>query len=290
MLGSLLGSVNKERVLVYLAARGRGYARRSRTLRCAVVPRSEGRREVGGTGRACKPASRQHAGIRVQSAIPGACGTDSAAGACSGTLSGGTSRPTATDPITAATQRQASMKKIAEMSPEELAGLVCQALREAGITVTLSGGACVAIWSGGKYVSADLDFIEEGPVPRRRVAEVMKTLGFQPDEGRFFVHPDTPIFVEFPTGPLMVGDERVERAARATRRPANCDCSVRRTASKTGLRHTSTGTTGRHWNRPYSWRAQKIDLDDVKRWSDAEGNAEKFRRFRKRLRSGPQTA
>ena len=27
MLGSLLGSVNKERVLVYLAARGRGYAR-----------------------------------------------------------------------------------------------------------------------------------------------------------------------------------------------------------------------------------------------------------------------
>jgi hypothetical protein len=27
MLGSLLGSVNKERVLVYLAARGRGYSR-----------------------------------------------------------------------------------------------------------------------------------------------------------------------------------------------------------------------------------------------------------------------
>ena len=27
MLGSLLGSVNKERVLVYVAARGRGYAR-----------------------------------------------------------------------------------------------------------------------------------------------------------------------------------------------------------------------------------------------------------------------
>ena len=27
MLGSLLGSVNKERVLIYLAARGRGYAR-----------------------------------------------------------------------------------------------------------------------------------------------------------------------------------------------------------------------------------------------------------------------
>ena len=55
------------------------------------------------------------------------------------------------------------------MSIEELAGLVCQTLQNAGITVTLTGGACVAIWSKGKYVSHDLDFIEEGPVPRKAV-------------------------------------------------------------------------------------------------------------------------
>ncbi len=64
------------------------------------------------------------------------------------------------------------MKKIADMSAEELAGLVCETLLQAGITTTLSGGGCVAIWSKGKYVSRDLDFIEEGPVPRRKIKAV----------------------------------------------------------------------------------------------------------------------
>jgi hypothetical protein len=64
------------------------------------------------------------------------------------------------------------------MSVEELGALVCQALRDAGVIVTLTGGACVTIWSQGKYVSRDLDFIEEGPVPRRKVREVLKQLGF----------------------------------------------------------------------------------------------------------------
>ncbi len=36
------------------------------------------------------------------------------------------------------------MKRIARMSAEELAAHVCQTLGDAGITVTLTGGACVA--------------------------------------------------------------------------------------------------------------------------------------------------
>ena len=54
------------------------------------------------------------------------------------------------------------MKPIADMSVEELAGLVCETLANASVTATLTGGACVAIWSEGKYVSRDLDFVEEG--------------------------------------------------------------------------------------------------------------------------------
>src|SRR3954464_14258858 len=99
------------------------------------------------------------------------------------------------------------------MSPEELAGLVCQKLADAGLTVTPPGGGCVAIWSEGKYVSHDLDFIEEGPVPRKKVQEVLIALGFA-ESGRHFKHPDSTFFVEFPTGPLMVGDERVHRTSR----------------------------------------------------------------------------
>jgi hypothetical protein len=76
------------------------------------------------------------------------------------------------------------------MSAEELAGLVCEALLKAGTTTTLSGGGCVAIWSEGQYVSRDLDFIEEGPVPRRKVKAVLAELGFV-EKHRYFVHPDS---------------------------------------------------------------------------------------------------
>jgi hypothetical protein len=36
----------------------------------------------------------------------------------------------------------------------------------------------VAIWSEAKYVSRDLDSIEEGPVPRRQVKAALARIGF----------------------------------------------------------------------------------------------------------------
>lgn len=48
------------------------------------------------------------------------------------------------------------MKSVADMSIEELAGLVCETLENAGVTTTLTGGACVATWSGRNHVSRDL--------------------------------------------------------------------------------------------------------------------------------------
>jgi hypothetical protein len=170
------------------------------------------------------------------------------------------------------------------MSAEELAALVCEALRTAGITVTLTGGACVAIWSDGKYVSNDLDFVEEGPVPLRKIAEVMKELGFTP-RGRHFVHPETKLFVEFPTGPLTVGEERIERVSeRETstgklRLLSPTDCVKDRLAAFF------------HWNDRQCLdqallvaASQKIDLADVRRWSHGEDQAEKFEEFARQLK------
>src|SRR6185312_4794522 len=98
------------------------------------------------------------------------------------------------------------------LSNEELAALICETLAKAGVMVTLTGGACVAIYSKGRYVSDDLDFIEEGPVSRRMIREALTGLGFQ-ERGRHFVHADAKYFVEFPNGPLMVGAQRVETVA-----------------------------------------------------------------------------
>ena len=176
------------------------------------------------------------------------------------------------------------MKKISDMSAEALAGLVCQTLRDAGITVTLTGGACVTIWSEGKYVSQDLDFIEEGPVPRGKVRDAMKVLGFV-EQGRYFVHPETRFFVEFPPGPLMVGDERVERVSERDtpggklRLLSPTECVKDRLAAFF------------YWNDRQALEqallvssAQKVNLADVRRWSQAEGQGEKFRLFERQRR------
>jgi hypothetical protein len=176
------------------------------------------------------------------------------------------------------------LKRISEMSIEELAGLLCQALRDAGITVTLTGGACVTIWSDGKYVSHDLDFVEEGPVPRKKIREALEMLGFTP-HGRHFVHPDTVFFVEFPTGPLMVGNQRVQHVferktlAGQLRLLSPTDCVKDRLAAFY------------HWNDRQSLeqavlvaKAQKTDLGDIRRWSLAERQEQKFLLFERALK------
>lgn len=182
------------------------------------------------------------------------------------------------------------MKSVAEMSNEELAAHVSQTLHAAGVTVTLTGGACVAIWSDGKYVSDDLDFIEEGPVPPRTVVTALASIGFaRQGKGRHFIHPDTKFYVEFPQGPLMVGDQRVEHVSE---------------------RHTSTGklrllsptdcvkdrlSAFFHWNDRQGLEqaimvanAQQVDLGAIRRWSKAERNEEKFAIFEKRVASRPK--
>lgn len=171
------------------------------------------------------------------------------------------------------------MKPIAGMSVEELAGLVCETLGNAGITTTLTGGACVAIWSEGKYVSRDLDFIEEGPVSRRQVKAAMATIGFM-EKDRYFVHPETEFFVEFPTGPLTVGDERVHRVTTrlttsgSLRLLSPTDCVKDRLAAFF------------HWNDTMAFeqallvaKAQPIDVADLRRWARAEGATDKLAKF-----------
>lgn len=89
-------------------------------------------------------------------------------------------------------------------SLEEVATIVCDALAKAGISVVLSGGAAVSIYSENEYESYDLDFIPTGL--GRRVDGTMKSLGFSRRQ-RHWVHPRTAYWVEFPGGPVAIGEE-----------------------------------------------------------------------------------
>lgn len=175
------------------------------------------------------------------------------------------------------------MKTIGAMSIGELAAYVCSHLQGNGINVVLSGGGCAAIHSQGQYVSYDLDFIENLGSSRRKLRRVLAEIGFE-EQGRYFRHADTDFFLEFPAGPLAVGDEpprelvvlHFETGDLTTLSPT--DCVKDRLAAYFP------------WNDLECLeqallvaRMAAIDLHEIERWSLKEGNAAKFSLFRDQL-------
>ena len=95
------------------------------------------------------------------------------------------------------------------MSQSELAAYIQDALQTEGVTVVLSGGSADSFYSSNKYVSKDLDLVNASFARRSKIKSVMEKIGFQ-EKGRYFVNPETQFFVEFPDGPLSVGEEPVK--------------------------------------------------------------------------------
>ncbi len=167
------------------------------------------------------------------------------------------------------------------MTREEVAALVCTTLERHGIQAVLSGGSVVSIYSDNQHESYDLDFVAIGL--GRSAVVAMSELGFKAD-GRHWVHPDTPFWVEFPAGPVQIGEMLVTRFAERTNRFGTLrllhptDCVMDRLAAYF------------HWNDTESLeqallvaRSQPIELDRVAAWSDAEGGSAKFAEFARRL-------
>jgi hypothetical protein len=89
------------------------------------------------------------------------------------------------------------------LSVAELGALVSEKLAKHGIDVVLTGGAVVSIYTVNEYASRDLDFIVSGFA--KSVDRAMTELGFVRN-GKHFAHPDSPYTIEFPVGPLMIGE------------------------------------------------------------------------------------
>jgi hypothetical protein len=89
---------------------------------------------------------------------------------------------------------------------EELWKYVASHLKQKGIDTVLVGGAVVSIYTSGIYESGDLDFILTDMFVKK-LPEYMKEIGFV-RKGRHFVHPEcSHLFIEFPKGPLEIGDD-----------------------------------------------------------------------------------
>jgi len=175
------------------------------------------------------------------------------------------------------------MKQIKNMSQVELAAYVQDSLQEEGIKVVLSGGSAVSFYSSDKYVSKDLDLINTHFAKRSKIKSIMEKLGFQ-ERGRYFVNLETQFFVEFPDGPLSVGEEPVkevsefELATGTLRVVSSTDCVKDRLCAfyfwndQQGLAQAVLVA-----------KSQNVDLKEIRRWSKAEGKEREYETFKSKL-------
>jgi hypothetical protein len=147
-------------------------------------------------------------------------------------------------------------------SLEDLAGLVCTTLEVHGISVVLSGGAVVSIYSDAEYVSHDLDFIPIGLA--RKVDATMQSLGFEKTQ-RHWTHPKSRYRVEFPPGPVAIGEERFREFERR-------------------LEGRAVATTSRSSRAPYEWLVTRPGTDGTparRRISEGAHPAQRLKALRK---------
>jgi uncharacterized phage-like protein YoqJ len=175
------------------------------------------------------------------------------------------------------------MINIKNMTMPELASYICTALEEKGIEVVLSGGSCVEIYSRGNYTSLDIDLINRYNDTFFKIKSVMENLGFKED-GKYFVYEGTSYFIEFPSGPLGVGDAPVKKIEELTTKYGTLKLLTATDCIKDRL------AAYYHWDDEQSlnqaiWVAQQneVNISEIGKWSETEKCIDKFHTFINRL-------
>ncbi len=167
----------------------------------------------------------------------------------------------------------------------ELAAYVCSSLEKNGIDTVLSGGCCVEIYSNSRYTSDDIDLIDRFNGGHRKIKEFMESIGFKEYSiKRYFVHKDTKYFVEFPRGPLGIGDEVVKNIEKL-----EMDTGILKLLSTTDcIKDRLAGYY--YWDDMQNLEQavmvaleNDFDIVDIEKWSKKEGKLEKFNIFKKKL-------
>lgn len=169
------------------------------------------------------------------------------------------------------------------ISIKDLAAIVCRDLNEKGIDAILVGGACVSIYTKNKYLSYDLDFVSHDSL--KEISSVLSGLGFKRESSRHFVRRGCPFFIEFVSPPVSIGNEPIKDKKELKTRHGRIVLLTPTDSVKDRL------AAFYHWNDPQALeqaimvaRAQKINLKEIKRWSEKEGHKEKFRVFVNRIK------
>lgn len=87
---------------------------------------------------------------------------------------------------------------------------ISKSFEERGIYSVLVGGTVVEYYTAGGYTTGDIDMVLP-PLEKWEIKTVMEGLGFERFEDyRHWIHPKIQIPVEFPSGPLQIGQLLVQ--------------------------------------------------------------------------------
>ena len=159
---------------------------------------------------------------------------------------------------------------------------VCTALDRIGITAVLTGGSAATFYAPEAYQSRDADFIVT--LRANGGAEALADLGYSV-RGGTYEHAENPYTLEFPRGPLAVGDDLIEtwetiRRGGQTLYVLSRTDSVRDrlmwfyTDNDLSALRAAVGVTG----------SGPVDHELIREWSTREGFVTEYDRFVAQIR------
>ena len=164
----------------------------------------------------------------------------------------------------------------------ELAIIVCKHLEKRGLHAVMVGGSVVSIYTENQYQSKDIDFIS--PDSHKDITRAMKEIGFEA-KGKDFHHLNTNFTIEFPSGPIAIGDDI----------PVSPEGELDVDGFKLKLLSPTQSVMDRlAWFFHYNDRqcldqavmickSQIVSMDKIKAWAKREKQLDKFEIFKNHL-------
>ncbi len=171
-----------------------------------------------------------------------------------------------------------------ESTLSDVAFAVCTALDRTGFVAVLTGGSAATYYAPDAYQSLDIDFVLTFQGKGGEAA--LRSLGFR-RKADFYVHPQSRFPLEFPPGPLAIGDDLVT-TWRTVRRDDEVlhvltpfDSCRDRLASYLYWNDLSGLEQALHVHRAH---AHDVDLERLRDWCRQERQLTKFELYEARLK------
>jgi hypothetical protein len=177
------------------------------------------------------------------------------------------------------------MTDLSSLSIIELAALICDLLKKQGLQAVLSGGACVEIYSNNKYVTGDLDFVVNyfWPENDKIIERVMTVLGFE-KSGRIYINKAVAYSVEFPPGPLSIGEELQIKPVERKVKTGTLTLLSSTDSAKDRLTSYFYGNDAQCLEQAVMiCQMNKVEMENIRNWAKNEGRPEKFMEFERRV-------